>query len=137
MTESYAAATSFRTSASSGSLRWLAPEHFDSRHEIEKDRKTDSYAFAMTLWEVQDFIALMTLRYQIFLSSRLSLVKCHSKRSDFQIATASSRGERPPRKLSIADEIWNHHDSWLVNESTRASPDVRVRGFSACIRHLS
>jgi serine/threonine protein kinase len=55
VSDSFAAATSFSASAYSGSVRWLAPEHFDYRQKINKDRKTDIYAFSMTLWEVRRF----------------------------------------------------------------------------------
>ena len=54
VTESHASATSFSASADSGSVRWLAPEHFDHKKEVKKNRKTDSYAFAMTLFEVSN-----------------------------------------------------------------------------------
>jgi hypothetical protein len=52
VSESFAAATSFSTSGYSGSVRWLAPELFNYKKKTNKDRKTDSYAFAMTIWEV-------------------------------------------------------------------------------------
>jgi serine/threonine protein kinase len=52
ISKSFAAATSFSTSGSRGSVRWIAPELFDGEQKTKKDRKTDSYAFAMTLWEV-------------------------------------------------------------------------------------
>jgi hypothetical protein len=52
VSNSFVAGTSFSASADSGSVRWLAPEHFDPRQMICKDRSSDRYAFAITVWEV-------------------------------------------------------------------------------------
>jgi serine/threonine protein kinase len=49
---SFAEATSVSASRDKGSIRWMAPEHVDPKQNVNKDRSTDAYAFAMTLWEV-------------------------------------------------------------------------------------